>query len=95
MVEEGHRLTERGKIDFQLVQAARSGKQLAYADLMDRYRDSIYYMMLKMVKHPDDADLNIYDVLVDDTILQIFGCDLVGGMDGIFDYKLGKKDETR
>ena len=56
MVEEGHRLTERGKIDFQLVQAARSGKQLAYADLMDRYRDSIYYMMLKMVKHPDDAE---------------------------------------
>ena len=56
MVEEGHRLTDRGKIDFQLVQAARSGKQLAYADLMDRYRDSIYYMMLKMVKNPDDAD---------------------------------------
>ena len=56
MVEEGHRLTDRGKIDFQLVQAARSGKQLAYADLMDRYRDSIYYMMLKMVKHPDDAE---------------------------------------
>ena len=57
MVKEGHRLTEKGKIDFQLVQAARSdGKQLAYADLMDRYRDSIYYMMLKMVKHPDDAE---------------------------------------
>ena len=50
---------------------------------------------LYSVKHPEDADLNIYDVLVDDTILQIFGCDLVGGMDGIFDYKLGKKDETR
>jgi len=53
---KGHKLTERGQIDYKLVQAAKKGQQLAYAELMDRYRDSIYYMMLKMVKHPDDAE---------------------------------------
>ena len=46
---------------------------------------------LYSVKHVKDADLNVYDVLVDDTILQIFGCDLSGGMSGIFDHDLGKK----
>ncbi|MBT5438829.1 MAG: sigma-70 family RNA polymerase sigma factor [Flavobacteriales bacterium] len=29
---------------------------MAYADLMERYRESIYFMMLKMVKDSDDAD---------------------------------------
>ena len=39
-----------------LVEAAKKGDQLAYADLMERYRESIYFMMLKMVKDADDAD---------------------------------------
>ena len=30
--------------------------QNAYAKLMQRYRDSIYFMVLKMVHDPDDAD---------------------------------------
>jgi RNA polymerase sigma-70 factor (ECF subfamily) len=30
--------------------------QLAYADLMERYRDSIYHTMLKMVHNRDDAE---------------------------------------
>ena len=38
-----------------LVEAAK-GDQLAYADLMERYRESISLMMLKMVKDADDAD---------------------------------------
>ncbi len=55
MVENQH-LSERAKQDLELVEAARLGKQSAYADLMDRYRDSIYFMMLKMVRNADDAD---------------------------------------
>jgi RNA polymerase sigma factor (sigma-70 family) len=55
MVENEH-LSDKAKLDLQLVESARSGNQAAYAELMDRYRDSIYYMMLKMVKNSDDAD---------------------------------------
>ncbi|MCF8408670.1 MAG: sigma-70 family RNA polymerase sigma factor [Crocinitomicaceae bacterium] len=55
MVENQH-LSERAKQDLDLVEAARLGKQSAYAELMDRYRDSIYFMMLKMVRNSDDAD---------------------------------------
>ena len=49
-------LSDKAKHDLVLVEAARKGNQAAYADLMDRYRDSIFYMMLKMVKNSDDAD---------------------------------------
>lgn len=55
MVENEH-LSDKAKLDLQLVELARSGNQAAYAELMDRYRDSIYFMMLKMVKNTDDAD---------------------------------------
>lgn len=55
MVENQH-LSDRAKQDLELVEQARQGKQAAFAELMERYRDSIYYMMLKMVRNPDDAD---------------------------------------
>jgi RNA polymerase sigma-70 factor (ECF subfamily) len=55
MVEIEH-LSDKAKHDLVLVEAARKGDQAAYAELMDRYRESIYFMMLKMVKHQDDAD---------------------------------------
>jgi RNA polymerase sigma factor (sigma-70 family) len=55
MVENQH-LSDRAKQDLELVEQARLGKQAAFAELMDRYRDSIYFMMLKMVRNPDDAD---------------------------------------
>lgn len=55
MVDTEH-LSDKGKKDLQLVEAAKKGDQAAYAELMDRYRESIYFMMLKMVKNSDDAD---------------------------------------
>lgn len=55
MVDTDH-LSDKGKKDLQLVEAAIAGQQSAYGELMDRYRDSIYFMMLKMVKNSDDAD---------------------------------------
>ncbi len=55
MVDNSH-LSEKGKIDLMHVQAAIKGSQSAYASLMERYRESIYFMMLKMVGNTDDAD---------------------------------------
>lgn len=52
--------TENAKNDFHLVVKAREGDQKAYADLMHRYKDSIYFMVLKMVNNKEDAmDLTV------------------------------------
>jgi RNA polymerase sigma-70 factor (ECF subfamily) len=55
MVEFEH-LSDKAKQDLTLVELAKKGNQAAFASLMDRYRDSIYFMMLKMVKNSDDAE---------------------------------------
>jgi RNA polymerase sigma factor (sigma-70 family) len=49
-------LSEKAQQDFKLVQKAKKGDQQAYAELMERYRDSIYYMLLKMVNNTSDAE---------------------------------------
>ena len=49
-------LSEKAQRDFFLVQRATSGDQRAFAELMDRYRDAIYYMLLKMVNNASDAE---------------------------------------
>jgi RNA polymerase sigma factor (sigma-70 family) len=48
--------SDKAKQDLVLVEAARKGDQTAYAELMERYRESIYFTMYKMVKHVDDAE---------------------------------------
>jgi RNA polymerase sigma factor (sigma-70 family) len=53
---DGDHLSDKAQKDLLLVEAANKGDQLAYAQLMDRYRESIYFMMLKMVKNTDDAE---------------------------------------
>jgi RNA polymerase sigma-70 factor (ECF subfamily) len=56
MEVEGN-FSDKAKQDFDLVQKALSGTdQKAYAALMERYRDSIYFMVLRMVGNKDDAD---------------------------------------
>jgi RNA polymerase sigma-70 factor (ECF subfamily) len=49
-------LSEKALQDYKLVQKAKKGDQQAYAELMGRYRDSIYYMLLKMVNNTSDAE---------------------------------------
>ncbi len=49
-------LSDKAKHDYALVQKAIIGDQRAYAELMDRYRDAIYYMLLKMVNNASDAE---------------------------------------
>ncbi len=55
-MEVNPNLSEKAQIDFKLVQLAVKGDQKAYAELMSRYKDSIYFMLLKMVNNRDDAD---------------------------------------
>jgi RNA polymerase sigma-70 factor (ECF subfamily) len=50
-------LSEKAVFDYNLIRAALDkGDQKAYASLMGRYRDSVYFMLLKMVNNKDDAD---------------------------------------
>ncbi len=50
-------LTEKAIRDYQLVCQARDhGNQKAYADLMNTYREPIYYMLLKMTNSSTDAE---------------------------------------
>lgn len=49
--------TEKAKRDYVLLRRALDDNdQQAYAELMRLYRDSIYYMMFKIVKNSDDAE---------------------------------------
>ncbi|HBS87644.1 MAG: RNA polymerase subunit sigma-24 [Bacteroidetes bacterium GWF2_38_335] len=49
-------LSEKARQDYRLVILARDGDQKAYADLLGRYRDAIYFMLLKMVNNKSDAE---------------------------------------
>ncbi len=40
--------SDNAAADLALVEEARKGNEKAFARLMNRYRDSIYYMLLKM-----------------------------------------------
>ncbi len=49
-------LSNKARYDYKLVKLAIDGDEQAYAELMDRYRDAIYYMLLKMVNNKNDAE---------------------------------------
>jgi RNA polymerase sigma factor (sigma-70 family) len=50
-------LSDKAVYDCNLIRAALdNADQKAYAELMGRYRDSVYFMLLKMVNNKDDAD---------------------------------------
>lgn len=56
-MEVSKHLSDKAKRDYELVQRALNDKdERAYAELMERYRESIYFMLLKMVNNKDDAD---------------------------------------
>ena len=53
----GSHLSEKAQKDYELViRATQKKDQQAFAELMDKYKDSIYYMLLKMVHNNDDAE---------------------------------------
>jgi RNA polymerase sigma-70 factor (ECF subfamily) len=55
-MEMNQDLSDKALNDLLLVEKARQGEEKAFASLMNRYRDSIYYMLLKMVNNPSDAE---------------------------------------
>jgi len=55
-METNSNLTENARNDACLVVAARSGDEKAFAKLMSRYKDAIYFRLLKMVDHKSDAE---------------------------------------
>ena len=55
-MEVNPNLSLKAQQDMDLVLKARKGDQLAYGELLGRYRDAIYFMLLKMVNSPIDAE---------------------------------------
>ncbi len=51
-----HQLSDKAQQDFILVEAALTGDEKAFAKLMSRYKDAIYFMLLKMVNNKSDAE---------------------------------------
>ena len=49
-------LSEKAQQDLELVEKAKNGDQHAYAQLLGKYRDAIYFMLLKMVNNKADAE---------------------------------------
>ena len=55
--KETKHLSEKAQKDYELVvKATKYNDQQAFSDLMDRYKDSIFFMLLKMVNNKDDAE---------------------------------------
>ncbi len=49
-------LSDKAQYDYSLVKAALTGEEKAFAKLMSRYKDAIYFMLLKMVNNKNDAE---------------------------------------
>ncbi len=49
-------LSGNARHDVELVMAARDGDEKAFVSLMRRYKDTIYFMLLKMVNNKTDAE---------------------------------------
>tara|TARA_B110000483_G_scaffold89869_1_gene110953 strand:- start:645 stop:1259 length:615 start_codon:yes stop_codon:yes gene_type:complete len=58
MKKEKHsHLSEKAQKDYELIIRATVEKdQQAFSELMDKYKDPIYFMLLKMVNNNDDAE---------------------------------------
>lgn len=56
-MEDIKHLSEKAQRDYKIVRRALDdGDQKAYAEIMQLYRDSIYFMLRKMVKNEVDAE---------------------------------------
>lgn len=55
-MEVSNCISEKAQNDLLLVEQAKQGNEKAFSSLLNRYRDSIYFMILKMVNNPSDAE---------------------------------------
>ena len=56
MEGQGLNLSEKAVQDYELVQKALQGDEKAFARLLSRYKDTIYFMLLKMLNNKSDAE---------------------------------------
>ena len=49
-------LSEKARLDYELVHRALNGDEHAFTRLLARYKDAIYFMLLKMVNNRSDAE---------------------------------------
>lgn len=49
-------MSEKALRDYEAVKRARAGDDRAFAELHDRYRDTIFYMILRIVNNASDAE---------------------------------------
>lgn len=55
-MELNPQLSDKAQYDYLLVESALTGDEKAFAKLMSRYKDAIYFMLLKMVNNKNDAE---------------------------------------
>ena len=53
-VESG--LSDKAQYDLKVIDRALHGDSRGYTELLNRYRDSVYYVILRMVNNPSDAE---------------------------------------
>jgi len=46
----------KAKKDLEIIEFALNGEEKAYAELLDRYQDSIYFLLLKKIGNENDAE---------------------------------------
>jgi RNA polymerase sigma-70 factor (ECF subfamily) len=56
MEDQGLKLSDKALQDYDLVQKALKGDEKAFARLLSRYKDTIYFMLLKMLNNRSDAE---------------------------------------
>ena len=49
-------LSDKARHDLKVIDRALHGDSKAYTELLTRYRDSVYYVLLRMVNNPSDAE---------------------------------------
>ncbi len=55
-MEVSNGLSDKARNDLLLVELAKNGNEKAFSSLLNRYRDSLYFMLLKMVNNTSDAE---------------------------------------
>ena len=55
-MEVTRNLSEKAMADYKIVKDAMAGNQKAFNELLKKYKDSVFFMLMKMVKNREDAE---------------------------------------
>lgn len=56
LVEPSEKLSDKALKDYKVVNMAKRGDERAFKELFSRYRESVFFMILKMVNNRTDAE---------------------------------------